>query len=301
MSWLQLQILSDPDSAPLLEALLEAAGAVSVTMVDAADQPLYEPPPGETPLWQAVRVTGLFTADTNAGDVIARLRRDFLPRPLPPVAVEALEERDWQRAWMEDFKPMRFGKRLWICPSWCPIPDPGAVNLLLDPGLAFGTGTHPTTALCLEWLDGAALAGKTFIDYGCGSGILGIAALLLGAGKVLAVDNDPQAIDATRENCRKNGIEPGRCETFLPEAFAERMAASPLEADGVLANILAEPLIGLASRFAELVIPGGDLLLSGILARQAEEVAEAYRPWFAIQDIAQREEWVRIAATRLPR
>lgn len=300
MAWVQLQLCGDPDSAPLLEALLEAAGAVSVTLVDAADQPLYEPPPGETPLWQAVRVTGLFTGGTDAAAVIARLRQGFLPRELPHVEVAVLEERDWQRAWMENFKPMRFGARLWICPSWCPAPEPEAVNLLLDPGLAFGTGTHPTTALCLEWLDTASLGTKTVVDYGCGSGILGIAALLLGAAEVLAVDNDPQAIEATGENCRKNAIEPSRCHTFLANAFSVWTSENPdFRADALLANILAEPLISLAARFAELVRPGGELLLSGILARQADSVASAYRPWFEIREIARREDWVRITALRL--
>lgn len=299
MAWLQLQFASDPETAPRLESLLEEAGAVSVTMVDAADQPVFEPAPGETPLWREVLVTGLFPAGENADALQARLRAAWAPEALPEARISELEDQDWERAWMDDFQPMRFGERLWICPSWCEAPDATAANLLLDPGLAFGTGTHPTTRLCLEWLDSAKLEGQHLVDYGCGSGILGLAALLLGASRVEGVDNDPQALLATRENCQRNGIEAERFPVWLPADFDTQVAERPL-ADGLLANILAEPLMQLAGTFASLVKPAGWLLLSGILEGQGEAVAECYRPWFTIDAIVCQDGWVRIDARRRP-
>lgn len=210
---------------------------------------------------------------------------------LAKARVEILEDKDWEREWMENFHPMQFGQRLWICPSWRDVPDPEAVNVMLDPGLAFGTGTHPTTALCLTWLDGQELGGQTVIDYGCGSGILGIAALKLGAGRVIGVDIDPQAIEASRENAARNGVENG-VELYLP---ADR---PQLQADVLVANILAGPLRELASDIASLVKPGGRLALSGILATQAEEVRAAYLPWFEMDAPVEQEEWVRLSGIR---
>jgi ribosomal protein L11 methyltransferase len=179
MPWQQLTLFTTKEHAKSLSDQLEALGAVSVTMQDAADQPLYEPPPGATPLWQLTNVVGLFDEESLIEPILTQLR-EALGAALPEYAVERLEDQDWERAWMDDFKPMRFGDRLWIVPSWTEAPDTGGVNILLDPGLAFGTGTHPTTRLCLEWLDGHAIHDKTVIDYGCGSGILAIAAALLG-------------------------------------------------------------------------------------------------------------------------
>jgi ribosomal protein L11 methyltransferase len=193
---------------------------------------------------------------------------------------------------MDDFKPLRFGDRLWIVPSWHDAPDPHAANLLLDPGLAFGTGTHPTTALCLEWLDGQDVTSRQVIDYGCGSGILGLAALLLGADHVIGVDTDPQALEASRENARRNKVEEDRLDLFLPGDEPDTMA------DIMLANILAQPLIGLAPKLAAKVKPGGDIVLSGILSNQAREVMEAYEPWFIMDEPEQREEWIRLTGRR---
>lgn len=193
---------------------------------------------------------------------------------------------------MDDFKPMPFGQRLWIVPSWHDAPDPEAANLMLDPGLAFGTGTHPTTALCLEWLDGQDVNGCQVIDYGCGSGILGLAALLLGAEHVIGVDTDPQALEASRDNARRNQVADDRLDLYLPADEPDTRA------DIMLANILAQPLISLAPHLASLVKPGGRLVLSGILSNQARDVMAAYEPWFVMDEPEQREEWIRLTGRR---
>ena len=202
--------------------------------------------------------------------------------------IEQIEDKDWEREWMDNFHPMQFGKRLWICPSWREVPDPKAVNVMLDPGLAFGTGTHPTTALCLEWLDGLGLQGKTVIDFGCGSGILAIAALKLGAKSAVGIDIDPQAILASRNNAEQNGVA-DRLQLCLSD---ER--PSDLNADVVVANILAGPLKELYPVISQLVKPNGDLGLSGILATQAQSVCNVYAEGFVLALVAEREEWCRI-------
>ncbi|GAB6039767.1 50S ribosomal protein L11 methyltransferase [Endothiovibrio diazotrophicus] len=291
MPWLQLTLEVDPDTAERAEEALLEAGALSVTLSDGADQPLFEPPPGTTPLWRSTRVIGLFEAD---GDIEAAQAIVAAALPHAPLRLEALEDRDWVRAWMDNFKPMRFGERLWVVPGGFEPEEPEAVNLHLDPGLAFGTGTHPTTALCLEWLDAHPPQGLRVIDYGCGSGILAVAALLLGASEAVGVDNDPQALTASRDNAAKNGVD-ARLTVLAPEAPPPQPAAV------VVANILAGPLIELAPRIASLVRPGGALVLSGILARQAEEVSAAYRPWFEMAPPASREEWVRLEGQRTDR
>ncbi|HEY9121355.1 MAG TPA: 50S ribosomal protein L11 methyltransferase [Marinobacter sp.] len=295
MPWIQLQIPADPDNADQLEDLLMEMGAEAVSMEDAADQPLYEPDPGTTPLWHQTSVTGLFSSERDIDELCAAVKNAWhqqTQQSLPDIDVTLVEDKDWEREWMEDFKPLRFGERLWIVPSWHDAPDPHAANLLLDPGLAFGTGTHPTTALCLEWLDGHDVASRQVIDYGCGSGILGLAALLLGADHVIGVDTDPQALEASRENARRNRVEEDRLDLFLPANEPDAMA------DIMLANILAQPLIGLAPRLAAMVKPGGDIVLSGILSNQAREVMEAYEPWFVMDEPEQREEWIRLTGRR---
>ncbi len=295
MPWIQLQIPADPDSADQLEDLLMEMGAEAVSMEDAADQPLYEPDPGTTPLWHQTSVTGLFGAERDIEELCAAVKDAWhqqTQQSLPDISVTLVEDKDWEREWMDDFKPLRFGERLWIVPSWHDAPDPHAANLLLDPGLAFGTGTHPTTALCLEWLDGQDVEAQQVIDYGCGSGILGLAALLLGADHVIGVDTDPQALEASRENARRNQVEEDRLDLFLPADEPDTMA------DIMLANILAQPLIGLAPRLAAKVKPGGHLVLSGILSNQAREVMEAYEPWFIMDEPEQREEWIRLTGRR---
>ncbi|MBL3555739.1 MULTISPECIES: 50S ribosomal protein L11 methyltransferase [Marinobacter] len=295
MPWIQLQIPADPDNADQLEDLLMEMGAEAVSMEDAADQPLYEPDPGTTPLWHQTNVTGLFGSERDIEELCAAVKDAWhqqTQQSLPDIDVTLVEDKDWEREWMEDFKPLRFGERLWIVPSWHDAPDPHAANLLLDPGLAFGTGTHPTTALCLEWLDGHDVSSCQVIDYGCGSGILGLAALLLGADHVIGVDTDPQALEASRENARRNRVEEDRLDLFLPADEPDAMA------DIMLANILAQPLIGLAPRLAAMIRPGGDIVLSGILSNQAREVMEAYEPWFVMDEPEQREEWIRLTGRR---
>ena len=287
MAWLQLVFDSGREQAPPLEDALLELGALSVTLQDNADEPVFEPGIGETPLWSETRVVALFEEGTDPEAVIATLSGQL--QALPRWRAERVEDQAWERAWMDDFQPQRFGERLWVCPSWCEPPDPNGVILALDPGLAFGTGTHPTTALCLEWLDGQPLAGATIVDYGCGSGILAIAALLLGAERAVAVDNDPQALIATRDNAERNGIAPERLVTCLPGELP-----AGIRAEVVVANILAGPLQQLAPTLNGLCAEGGRLALSGILNEQAEAVAAAYRPWFTLTAPTTRAEWVRL-------
>jgi ribosomal protein L11 methyltransferase len=292
VSWLQLVFETNREQVPALEDALLELGALSVTLLDSADEPVFEPGVGETPLWLATKLVALFDAQYQAEVIISALRQQI--SPLPAWRAEQLQDQVWERAWMVDFQPMRFGNRLWVCPSWSEPPDPNGVVLTLDPGLAFGTGTHPTTALCLEWLDSQALADCVVLDYGCGSGILGIAALLLGARLVIAVDNDPQALLATRDNAERNHIAAEKLLTYLPEQLP-----ADFRAEVVVANILAGPLQSLAPLLTQLTLPGGRLALSGILAEQAEAVSVAYRPGFELGPLAQRQEWTRIDGLKI--
>lgn len=288
MTWLQLKIDTTKADAPRIEALLEEIGAAAVLMEDSADQPLLEPPPGATPLWDATRVVGVFTIDSEV-DAIVEYLESQLGHPLPTHRVEVLEDKDWVRAWMDHYHPMRFGERLWVVPSWTPPPEPDAINLLLDPGLAFGTGTHPTTALCLEWLDSLDLKDKVVIDYGCGSGILAVAALLLGAREAYCVDNDPQALTATQNNAAHNGVAE-KVHTFMPEDLPA------VTADVVVANILAGPLAMLAPTLAAHSRPGTLIALSGIIQPQVEELKAVYSEWFDMDGLAIKEEdWCRLS------
>ena len=298
MPWLQIKVETQPEQAEQYEDLLLAAGCAVVTYQDAADQPIFEPDLGTTPLWNRTTVTGLFAAEQDVQATLDLLRtaQQQLPEPAtgghPPFKAEILEDKDWEREWMDSYHPMQFGKRLWVCPSWREAPEPDAVNMMLDPGLAFGTGTHPTTALCLEWLDGQTLDGQQVVDYGCGSGILGIAALLLGAREVIAVDIDPQALIATGDNLTRNQLAPERLHTYLP-------ADTPaVQADTLVANILAGPLVQLMPTLAALVRPGGRLLLSGLLAEQAEEVSAAYRSEFEMEPAVEKEGWIRLTGIK---
>jgi len=300
MGWIQLQLSTTPDLAPEIESLLEAHHSLAITLVDAADQPVFEPARGETPLWDSIILTALFPKAINPEELIQNLNKDYHPKKLPPLEFRLLEDEDWERTWMDNFKPMRFGENLWICPSWATTPEPEAINIMLDPGLAFGTGTHPTTALCLSWLDRQNLKDKHLIDYGCGSGILGIAALLLGARQVIGVDNDPQALTASRSNCEKNQLDLKNFPVYLPKEFVRQINLKAIQpVDLLLANILAGPLIELAAYLAALVRSDGEILLSGILEDQAESVQEAYAPWFEIEPITSQDGWVRIVGRRL--
>ena len=291
MGWIQLLLETDPAGADRLADLLEAHGAASVSLQDAGDEPLYEPPPDTTPLWGETRVVALFPDDIDTDALLGGLEAALAPAPLPPRRIEPLAEQDWARAWMDRFHPTRFGRRLWIVPSWHQPPEPDAVNVMLDPGIAFGTGTHPTTRLCLEWLDGVVEPGMSLIDYGCGSGILAVAGALLGADPVLAIDTDPQAVAATRENAARNQVG-DRIEAALPGVIPDRPV------DLLVANILANPLIALAPRLSGLVRPGGSIALSGILSEQAEAVASAYVPTFDLEPVSEQDGWIRLAGTR---
>ncbi|MCR9185072.1 MAG: 50S ribosomal protein L11 methyltransferase [Halieaceae bacterium] len=293
MSWLQLRLDTSPALANALEEHLLAAGAVAVTMEDNADQPVLEPGVGETPLWQQTRLTGLFPADTHMPAVLARIPEALLQGCNQ--RVEILEDKDWEREWISHYQPMRFGQRLWVCPSWMDPPEPDAVNLLLDPGLAFGTGTHPTTALCLGQLEQLTQPGQTVVDYGCGSGILAVAALKLGAERGLGVDNDPQALVASRENARRNSIAEERFTVTLPDV--QTNAAWRGQADVVVANILAGPLAELSDTLLSLLKPGGTLLLSGLLQNQAAVLCTHYAPRLTLHVAGEREDWVCLQGT----
>ncbi len=288
VSWRQLSFSLPADLAEAISERLEGLGSQAVTFTEGDDEAVFEPAPGETPLWRRTRVTALFDAAIDTRRIAERLQSEF-PQ-LQDWTHDTLEDRSWERAWLDHFHPLNFG-RLWVVPSGQAPPDPEAVCLTLDPGLAFGTGTHPTTALCLEWLAGADLKGSTVVDYGCGSGILAVAALLLGAERAVACDIDPQALSATRANAAKN-----RVAERLICRYPEEMPS--IDADVVVANILAEPLIRLAPVLSALVRPEGHLVLSGLLHHQQESVLQAYRDGFRFETPAVREGWVRLCGRK---
>ncbi|OEG03903.1 ribosomal protein L11 methyltransferase [Aeromonas caviae] len=291
MPWIQIRINATAKTADKVSNMLLGRGAQAVTFMDAKDVPVYEPMPGETPLWGETEVMGLFDAETDPAPTIAFFQQIFGEDV--GYKVEQLEDKDWVREWMDHFHPMQFGERLWICPSWRDVPNPDAVNVMLDPGLAFGTGTHPTTALCLQWLDGLGLAGKTVVDFGCGSGILGIAALKLGAARVIGIDIDPQAIQASRDNAARNGVA-DQIELYLPADQPQ-----DVEADVVVANILAGPLRELAPLIAGHGKAGSLMALSGVLESQAPELETIYGQWFEMDPTAVKEEWCRLSGRKL--
>ncbi|QXB01907.1 50S ribosomal protein L11 methyltransferase [Aeromonas sp. FDAARGOS 1416] len=290
MPWIQIRINATAKTADKVSNMLLGRGAQAVTFMDAKDVPVYEPMPGETPLWGETEVMGLFDAETDPAPTIAFFQQIFGENV--GYKVEQLEDKDWVREWMDHFHPMQFGERLWICPSWRDVPNPDAVNVMLDPGLAFGTGTHPTTALCLQWLDGLDLTGKTVVDFGCGSGILGIAALKLGAARVIGIDIDPQAIQASRDNAARNGVA-DQIELYLPADQPQ-----DVEADVVVANILAGPLRELAPLIAGHGKAGSLMALSGVLESQAPELETIYGQWFEMDPIAVKEEWCRLSGRK---
>lgn len=290
MPWIQIRINATAKTADKVSNMLLGRGAQAVTFMDAKDVPVYEPMPGETPLWGETEVMGLFDAETDPAPTIAFFQQIFGENV--GYKVEQLEDKDWVREWMDHFHPMQFGERLWICPSWRDVPNPDAVNVMLDPGLAFGTGTHPTTALCLQWLDGLDLTGKTVVDFGCGSGILGIAALKLGAARVIGIDIDPQAIQASRDNAARNGVA-DQIELYLPADLPQ-----DVEADVVVANILAGPLRELAPLIAGHGKPGSLMALSGVLESQAPELETIYGQWFEMDPTAVKEEWCRLSGRK---
>jgi ribosomal protein L11 methyltransferase len=273
------------------EEVLLAHGALSVSLVEPDDAvPILEPAPGETPLWTVTGVDALFPEHLDCSAVITALRSTLPDGASLSPAQSRVEDRDWVRQCLEDMQPMRFGRRLWVCPHHRSVSEDDAVVVRMDPGLAFGTGTHPSTALCLQWLDGAQLRGARVLDFGCGSGILAIAALQLGAIHATAVDLDSQALQATRDNARANGMD-DRVTTTLPRDFR------PQPYDVVLANILAGPLQQLAPLLTDCCRRGGSIVLAGVLDRQAAEVAAAYAGAFEMQSMS-CDGWTRLSAIR---
>lgn len=295
MPWLALTLeVTARHSEPLSDALMEL-GAVSVEMQDAragtpAEKPLFaEPAWDAVPTWEAVRILALFDQDADLEHIVAAATEAAGLPGVPAFGVEQIPEQDWVSATQSQFPPIPVSPRLWIVPTWHEPPDPGAVNLILDPGLAFGTGSHPTTRLCLRWLDSNIRGGEHVLDYGCGSGILAIAALKLGAGRALGVDIDPRAVEASRANAARNGV----AAEFHPPDAAPRTAA-----DVVVANILANPLMVLAPVLAQATRPGGKIALSGILADQARDVRACYSQWFSMDETLEDEDWVLLAGAR---
>ncbi len=292
MAWHQLSITTDENQVTELSDFFTGLGAVSVTYMDAEDQPVYEPPPGETKIWKRTKVIALFETDIEPELVKTLMFSQFQNSSLSNYSLELIEDQTWERAWMEHFHPMKFGASLWVCPSDQEMPEDGTVCMKLDPGLAFGTGTHPTTALCLEWLANHDIKNKIVIDYGCGSGILAVAALLLGAARVYAIDIDPQAITATLANAEKNNVAE-KIDCYLPEQF------SGIQGDIIIANILAQPLCQLSGEISALLNHQGELVLSGILTEQASMVTDAYQAHdIEIQPPIHQEDWCRLDGQR---
>ncbi|MEO7917053.1 MAG: 50S ribosomal protein L11 methyltransferase [Dokdonella sp.] len=299
MSWLELTLTLRAQDQARVESALEEVGALSMTLRDAdAETPderaIFEPGVGETPLWSMIVLDALFESDTDRGGLLQVLT-ELLPDIEPAqISFRDVADQDWSRIWMDQFKPMQFGHRLWIYPGNIDPPDDAdTVIVRLDPGLAFGTGTHPTTALCLEWLDGLEMKGRHVIDFGCGSGILALAALKLGAAHVVGIDNDPQALAASLDNAQRNDLA-DRLDLYLPDDVPNDSAL----ADVLVANILAGPLGELAPQLAASLKPGAALALSGILREQADELVTIYSAWFDDLQVTEREDWIRISATR---
>ena len=295
MEWQQFVMNLETLNPASVEEVLVRHGAQSVTFSDAGDMPVLEPGPGETPLWNNTRITGLFAPGVDVDGLLADLRASLALDKLPEHSLETLADRDWEREWLRDFGPMPFGRRLWVCPAGSEPGRSDAVVVRMDPGLAFGTGTHATTAMCLEWLDSIDLQGRTLLDYGCGSGVLAIAALKLGCAHAEAMDIDPQAVTATRENAVHNEAQEALTVSASPNDIEGRF-------DVVVANILAGPLVELAESISNHVSAGGRLALSGILSEQAAEVIEAYAPWVDFDEPEFREQdsqtWVRLTGTK---
>lgn len=293
MAWHQISVITSEDTAPKVADFFSDLGAVSVTYMDAKDEPIYEPAIGETKIWAQTRIIALYELTVDPENMKCRTLKHFQQEALEDWVFEEIADQAWERAWMEYYRPMKFAGKLWVCPTGQEQREENTVCLILDPGLAFGTGTHPTTALCLEWLASHDVTGKTVIDYGCGSGILAIAALLLGAKMVYAVDIDPQAITATEGNAVKNNVQ-DKIICCLPEQFK----ATNVKADVVLANILAKPLIDMVGLITGLVVSKGQLVLSGILSEQADSIIDTYQTFLPLNKPVQQEDWVRLAGVK---
>lgn len=288
MTWHQLSVITDKNTASEISDFFSELGSVSITYMDAKDDPVYEPAIGETKIWDSTQVIALFEMNVEPEIIKTLLFSQFKDLPLSSWAEEIIEDQVWERVWMEHYHPMKFGKNLWVCPTGQEKKEEGFVCLTLDPGLAFGTGTHPTTALCLEWLASHDMSNKIVIDYGCGSGILAVTVALLGAKEVYAIDIDPQAIITTKANAEKNNIQ-DKIKCYLPEQF------SAFKVDIVLANILANPLCELSESISALLKPQGQLVLSGILNEQANLVIDTYKKLnIQLQTPVSQEDWCRL-------
>ncbi len=303
MSWLQISINTTKSNAEVVEDCLFSAGAQTVTFTDAANQPILEPAVDEVAIWNAVVITGLFSYNNNHQQLL-----DLIEQNLSEInyscKTEILEDQNWTRAWMEHYHAMQFGERLWVCPLHIEPPVPEAINLRLDPGLAFGTGTHPTTSLCLRWLDQNIpvqnTAQQTLLDYGCGSGILAIAACMLGIKHADGVDIDPQALTATQNNAETNQVT-DKITTYLPDDFQKHCAdaGTKPQYDIVVANILSGPLAELAPTLAGHTKTRGDIVLSGILKEQAESVVNTYSEFYNMDDPVFEEDWVLLHGVKI--
>ncbi|MEJ2115207.1 MAG: 50S ribosomal protein L11 methyltransferase [Gammaproteobacteria bacterium] len=271
------------------EILLDELDAVAINIIDAEDYPIFVEEVDSTPIWQQVTLTALFSEDVD----LLRLQKTIEDALATPVEIKKrkIKDQDWQKKWLQNLRPMQFSERLWVCPSWMTYPDPFAINIQLDPGLAFGTGTHPTTKLCLQWLTNYPLMNKTIMDFGCGSGILAIAAYYLGAKQIIAIDHDPQAIQATNLNADKNNIEQGILTTILADRPTDQSC------DVVIANVLLLPLLNFSADFAEVMLPTSKLILSGILEQQLEQIKQVYQPTFKIDNILSNKKWLLIEAS----
>lgn len=288
MNWLQISINTTKDNAERAENCLFSAGAQTVTLTDAADQPIFEPGLNEVPIWNAVIITGLFNYEDNQQSLLDNIDLCMTDTTYS-CSTEILEDQNWTRAWMDHYHAMQFGDRLWVCPLHIEPPEADAINLRLDPGLAFGTGTHPTTSLCLRWLDKNIKSQNTLLDYGCGSGILAIAACMLGVQQADGVDIDPQALLATHDNAKTNGVV-NKIDTYLPEDYLKQHATT--QYDIVMANILSGPLAELAPTLAQHTKAEGHIVLSGILREQAETVLNTYSEFFKMDEPVFDEDWV---------
>ncbi len=304
MAWLEFSIQARISEAEALEDFLIEQGAQAVTIKDLSDVPIFEPDPGTTPLWDLNQITGLFDDSVDGEQLLSKIQLRFAEKAPKDFKLEVLEDRDWEREWLKYYESMCFGSKLWVVPSENLLGSPSLPNdispehvvLRLDPGLAFGTGTHETTSLCLQWLAQNDLKNKQVIDYGCGSGILGLAAHLLGAKEVIGCDLDPQAVIASHENARRNGIDT-HFEMYDVPSFREIVQNRP-KADLVLANILAGPLEKLCPELANLLDSGGIIVLSGVLKTQADTIKTAYQHYFTNIDIESKNDWIRLVATK---
>lgn len=292
MAWQQIQFFAEQDTAEWLCDLLLGLGALSVTFEDTQDEPIYEPNPDTLQLWHHTTVIALLEESVCIPTFIQQLKSYYGLTSFPAFKTEMVADKNWEEVNKDQFKPTQFGSNLWICPSWCPIPDPQAINLLLDPGLAFGTGSHPTTTLCLKWLSKHPPKNKAVIDYGCGSGILAIAAMKLGASHLIAIDIHPQAVEATLANAQQNAID----FDHFQAGFPQHLHSEPV--DLILANILLQPLITLAPTFHALLKPTGQLVVSGLLAEQFNTLMDTYGSRFTLVTKEQQEEWLLVSFLR---